>query len=111
MIRGCVLVLAIAACTESSPVGAPDERAVAASGATATAAPAPPSTAGPSLDVSLAFVKDGKPRPSVTLAAILAFVAFLATRVAHDPALERAPKPGTGRFRRTEVTAAPEPVA
>ena len=47
----------------------------------------------------------------VTLAAILAFGAFLATRVAHDPALERAPKPSTGRFRRTEVTAEPEPVA
>ena len=36
----------------------------------------------------------------VTLAAILAFGAFLATRVAHDPALERAPQPSSGRFRR-----------
>jgi ACS family tartrate transporter-like MFS transporter len=45
----------------------------------------------------------------VTLAVILAFGSFLATRVAHDPALERAPKsdgpqPG-GRFTRTEVPA------
>ena len=43
----------------------------------------------------------------VTLAAILAFGAFLATRVAHDPALERAPRASSGRFRRTEVAAEP----
>jgi MFS transporter, ACS family, tartrate transporter len=41
----------------------------------------------------------------VTLAVILAFGAFLATRVAHDPALERAPRAGGGRFTRTETTA------
>jgi D-galactonate transporter len=46
----------------------------------------------------------------VTLAAILAFGAFLATRVAHDPALERAPRRG-GRFSRTRTgTPAAEPV-
>jgi hypothetical protein len=42
----------------------------------------------------------------ITLAAILAFGSFLATRVAHDPAVERAPRSG-GRFKRTEVTAKP----
>ncbi len=54
----------------------------------------------------------------VTLAVILAFGSFLATRVAHDPALERPPEPasrqpGGGRFVRTEVpTAKPvQPVA
>jgi ACS family tartrate transporter-like MFS transporter len=50
----------------------------------------------------------------VTLAVILAFGSFLATRVAHHPELERAPEPdgdqpGGGRFTRTEV-AATEPV-
>jgi MFS transporter, ACS family, tartrate transporter len=50
----------------------------------------------------------------ITLAIILVFGSFLATRVAHDPVLERAPEPdegqpGGGRFRRTEV-AATEPV-
>jgi ACS family tartrate transporter-like MFS transporter len=39
----------------------------------------------------------------ITLAAILAFGAFLATRVAHDPALERAPRRG-GRFTRQRQT-------
>lgn len=43
----------------------------------------------------------------VTLAAILTFGAFLATRVAHDPALERAPRESTGRFRRPEVAGKP----
>jgi MFS transporter, ACS family, tartrate transporter len=54
----------------------------------------------------------------VTLAVILAFGSFLATRVAHDPALERPPEPGSrqpggGRFVRTDVpTAKPvQPVA
>ena len=31
----------------------------------------------------------------------------LATRVAHDPAVERAPRAATGRFRRTETAAEP----
>jgi len=44
------------------------------------------------------------------LAAILAFGSFLATRVAHDPALERPPKPRT-RFVRPEVAAKPEPAS
>jgi MFS transporter, ACS family, tartrate transporter len=43
----------------------------------------------------------------ITLAAILTLGAFLATRVAHDPALERAPRAGSSRFRRTEVAAKP----
>ena len=38
----------------------------------------------------------------ITLAVILAFGAFLATRVAHDPALEREPRRG-GRFSRTKA--------
>ena len=42
------------------------------------------------------------------LAAILALGAYLATRVAHDPALERPPKPST-RFVRPEVTTKPVP--
>ena len=47
----------------------------------------------------------------ITLAAILAFGAFVATRAAHDPKLERAPQPSSGRFRRTEVASQPERVA
>ena len=48
----------------------------------------------------------------VTLAAILALGAFLATRVAHDPALERAPREGSGRFKRAEAATAPaQPVS
>jgi hypothetical protein len=43
----------------------------------------------------------------MTLAAILLFGAFVATRVAHDPAVERAPRTSTGRFRRTEVADRP----
>src|SRR3954453_19800464 len=43
----------------------------------------------------------------VTLAAILLFGAFLATRVAHDPAVERAPRAAAGRFRRAEAGAKP----
>jgi nitrate/nitrite transporter NarK len=43
----------------------------------------------------------------VTLAVILLFGAFLATRVTHDPAVERAPREGTHRFRRTEPAAKP----
>jgi ACS family tartrate transporter-like MFS transporter len=44
----------------------------------------------------------------IALAVILAFGSFLATRVAHDPARERPPEPGTGqpgggRFVRTEA--------
>jgi hypothetical protein len=42
----------------------------------------------------------------LTLAAVLAFGAFLATRAAHDPAVERVPRAG-GRFKRTEVGAQP----
>ena len=43
----------------------------------------------------------------ITLAVILAFGAFLATRVAHDPALERAPRESSGRFTRAETAATP----
>jgi D-galactonate transporter len=44
----------------------------------------------------------------IALAAILAVGSFVATRVAHDPALERAPRSGGGgRFTRTEVAAKP----
>jgi MFS transporter, ACS family, tartrate transporter len=43
----------------------------------------------------------------VTLAAILALGAVLATRAAHDPALERAPHEGSGRFRRAGTAAEP----
>jgi D-galactonate transporter len=43
----------------------------------------------------------------LTLAVILGFGAFLATRVAHDPAVERAPREATGRFRRSETAAKP----
>ena len=43
----------------------------------------------------------------VTLARPLGIGAFLATRVAHDPAVERAPRASTGRFRRTETAAEP----
>jgi MFS transporter, ACS family, tartrate transporter len=43
----------------------------------------------------------------VTLAAVLALGAVLATRAAHDPALERAPREGSGRFRRAESAAEP----
>jgi nitrate/nitrite transporter NarK len=43
----------------------------------------------------------------VTLAVILALGAVLATRVAHDPRLERPPKQGTSRFRRSEPATAP----
>ncbi len=43
----------------------------------------------------------------ITLAAILALGAFLATRVVHDPALERAPRASSGWFRRTEVAGQP----
>ena len=39
----------------------------------------------------------------ITLAVILALGAFLATRVAHDPALERAPRESSGRFTRAET--------
>ncbi|WP_270038967.1 MFS transporter [Solirubrobacter ginsenosidimutans] len=46
----------------------------------------------------------------LVLAAILAFGSFLATRVAHDPALERPPKPRT-RFVRPEVEAKPVPAS
>jgi MFS transporter, ACS family, tartrate transporter len=38
----------------------------------------------------------------IVLAAILVFGALLATRVAHDPALERPPRRRTGRFTRVE---------
>jgi ACS family tartrate transporter-like MFS transporter len=48
----------------------------------------------------------------ITLAVILLFGAFLATRVAHDPAVERAPRATRGRFRRTETSAKPtQPVS
>jgi MFS family permease len=43
----------------------------------------------------------------ITLAVLLGIGAFLATRVAHDPAVERAPRAVTGRFRRTETSAKP----
>jgi len=43
----------------------------------------------------------------LTLAVILVFGAFLATRVAHDPALERPPRSGGRRFTRTEPAAKP----
>ena len=43
----------------------------------------------------------------ITLAVILGFGAFLATRVAHDPALERAPRESAGRFTRAETAAEP----
>jgi MFS transporter, ACS family, tartrate transporter len=43
----------------------------------------------------------------VTLAVILALGAVLATRVAHDPRLERPPKQGTSRFRRSEPATEP----
>jgi MFS transporter, ACS family, tartrate transporter len=43
----------------------------------------------------------------VTLAVLLGIGAFLATRVAHDPAVERIPREATGRFRRTETAAEP----
>ena len=43
----------------------------------------------------------------ITLAVILALGAFLATRVAHDPALERAPRESSGRFTRAETAATP----
>ena len=43
----------------------------------------------------------------LTLAVLLGIGAFLATRVAHDPAVERAPRAATGRFRRTETAAQP----
>jgi ACS family tartrate transporter-like MFS transporter len=39
----------------------------------------------------------------LTLAAILAIGSFVATRVVHDPAAERAPRERTGRFARTET--------
>jgi MFS transporter, ACS family, tartrate transporter len=48
----------------------------------------------------------------LTLAVLLGLGAFLATRVAHDPAVERAPREGTRRFRRTETGAKPaQPVS
>jgi MFS transporter, ACS family, tartrate transporter len=48
----------------------------------------------------------------LTLAVMLGIGAFLATRVAHDPAVERAPRATTGRFRRTETGAKPaQPVS
>jgi len=43
----------------------------------------------------------------LTLAVLLGIGAFLATRVAHDPAVERAPRAATGRFRRSETAAQP----
>ena len=43
----------------------------------------------------------------VALAVLLGIGAFTATRVAHDPAVERAPREATGRFRRTETAAEP----
>ena len=43
----------------------------------------------------------------LTLAVLLGIGAFTATRVAHDPAVERAPRAATGRFRRTETAAEP----
>jgi MFS transporter, ACS family, tartrate transporter len=43
----------------------------------------------------------------VTLAVLLGIGAFLATRVAHDPAVERIPREATARFRRTETAAEP----
>jgi sugar phosphate permease len=48
----------------------------------------------------------------VTLAAILALGAVLATRAAHDPALEREPKQSPSRFRRTGAATEPaQPVS
>jgi MFS transporter, ACS family, tartrate transporter len=48
----------------------------------------------------------------ITLAVLLGIGAFLATRVAHDPAVERAPRATSGRFRRTETAAKPtQPVS
>jgi ACS family tartrate transporter-like MFS transporter len=48
----------------------------------------------------------------VTLAVLLGLGAFLATRVAHDPAVERAPRERSGRFRRAETGAKPtQPVS
>jgi MFS transporter, ACS family, tartrate transporter len=48
----------------------------------------------------------------LTLAVLLGIGAFLATRVAHDPAVERAPREAGGRFRRREATAdTTQPVA
>jgi D-galactonate transporter len=44
----------------------------------------------------------------VALAAILAIGSIVATRVAHDPAAERAPRRRTGRFVRTETARDPE---
>ena len=43
----------------------------------------------------------------ITLAVLLAFGAVLATRVAHDPALERAPRTKGTRFTRKEAGAQP----
>ena len=43
----------------------------------------------------------------VALAVLLGIGAFTATRVAHDPAVERAPRAASGRFRRTETAAEP----
>src|SRR3954467_1744186 len=43
----------------------------------------------------------------LTLAVLLGLGAFIATRVAHDPAVERAPRAATGRFRRAEAGAKP----
>src|SRR3954451_21284796 len=43
----------------------------------------------------------------LTLAVLLGIGAFIATRVAHDPAVERAPRAVTGRLRRTETPAKP----
>jgi ACS family tartrate transporter-like MFS transporter len=45
----------------------------------------------------------------IALAAILAIGSLVATRVAHDPALERAPREATGRFTRTGARD-PQPV-
>jgi nitrate/nitrite transporter NarK len=43
----------------------------------------------------------------ITLAVLLGIGAFLATRVAHGPAVERAPRAVTGGFGRTETSAKP----
>jgi ACS family tartrate transporter-like MFS transporter len=43
----------------------------------------------------------------LTLAVLLGIGAFLATRVAHDPAVERAPRETRGRFTRTETGSKP----